>query len=431
MAAPSGIAPFDTAHVLTWRGRRIGDARETLRATGGGFELVRAERIAIRRGDRVAHLRTRIAIDLDPQLVPLRVSVTSETNGNAVRGHAVRTHSGGWRARYAGADVPDLAPAAVPLELVPLLIARQGTGRYEGPVLLAGYGFATGELYARPIDDASRRVRLSLVVPSGVLTHDIELADDGTLAAVIAPGSVESRQVDPPAVDRAFEPPELVDAASIPVAGARRGGNIVNLIVEGVTAPAPPVLPAQALRHDGTRWDVTLAPGFNTADVDVDASASPPVDDELRRLADGIVAESRARTPMAELRALALYTDRLIANDLSAPPPDARSAFALGRGDCTTHAQLFAAFAAARGFDVRLVTGYRLTRDDAGHRLVRHRWALARVEDRWIAIDPTYGEAPAAAVNLGLAVHGASTHELAIVDELAFAGFANATARFR
>ena len=133
----------------------------------------------------------------------------------------------------------------------------------------------------------------------------------------------------------------------------------------------------------------------------------------------------------AQLRALALYTDRMIDNDLSAPAPDARSAFALGRGDCTTHSTVFAAFAAARGFDVRLVTGYRLVSDRGEHRLVRHRWALARVGDRWIAVDPTYGEVPAAAVNFGLAVHGASARELAVIDELAFAGFRDATARFR
>jgi len=92
---------------------------------------------------------------------------------------------------------------------------------------------------------------------------------------------------------------------------------------------------------------------------------------------------------------------------------------------------VFAAFAAARGFDVRLVTGYRLADDASGHRLVRHRWAVARVDDRWIAIDPTYGEAPAAPVLLGLATHGAGAAEIAIVDELAFSGFDGATARFR
>ena len=147
-------------------------------------------------------------------------------------------------------------------------------------------------------------------------------------------------------------------------------------------------------------------------------------------MADAIVAESRARTPSEELSALARYTDRLIENDLTAPPPDARTAFALGRGDCTAHATVFAAFATARGFDVRLVTGFRLSDTDDGHRLVRHRWAVARIDDRWISVDPTYGESPASAVLLGLTAHGATAAELAIVDELAFAGFDGATARF-
>jgi transglutaminase-like putative cysteine protease len=85
---------------------------------------------------------------------------------------------------------------------------------------------------------------------------------------------------------------------------------------------------------------------------------------------------------------------------------------------------LFAELAARRGIATRLVTGYRLE----GGRLVRHRWALAAVDGAWMAVDPTFGEAPARARLLGLATHGASTDELSLVDAVAFAGMSRARA---
>jgi transglutaminase-like putative cysteine protease len=103
----------------------------------------------------------------------------------------------------------------------------------------------------------------------------------------------------------------------------------------------------------------------------------------------------------------------------------------LGRGDCTAHARLFAAFATARGHRVRLVTGLRLDDTDGAWRLVRHRWVAVELEGQWIQVDPTYAEVPARARLFGLAVHGASTAELALVDEVAFAGIAGARAAFR
>ena len=42
-----------------------------------------------------------------------------------------------------------------------------------------------------------------------------------------------------------------------------------------------------------------------------------------------------------------------------------------------------------------------------------------------MAVDPTYGEAPARPRLLGLAVHDASAAQLAIVDDMAFANFRN------
>ncbi len=48
-----------------------------------------------------------------------------------------------------------------------------------------------------------------------------------------------------------------------------------------------------------------------------------------------------------------------------------------------------------------------------------------------VAVDPTFGEAPAAPGRLlGLAVHGSAPGEIALAAELAFAGLTGAGARF-
>jgi transglutaminase-like putative cysteine protease len=144
---------------------------------------------------------------------------------------------------------------------------------------------------------------------------------------------------------------------------------------------------------------------------------------DIAAVADAMVAGATNR--FAEVVALAQGTERRIEGDLSASAIDPHAALALGRGDCTSHAILFVALAHARGIDARVVTGYRID----GARMVRHRWAIAEVDGTWIAVDPTYGEAPAAARLLGLAVHAESAAELAIVDSLAFSGMTHAHAR--
>ena len=434
-AAPPASRAYQAAYILTWSQQRIGHATEQLMERDGGYALRREENISIRRGARTVHVRTAVHVALDTAMRPTAVRVERDGDGGAVTGRADRAADGTWRASFGGEAARSLPAGAVPLEILPVLLADNA--RYQGTVMLAGYGFATGELYTRPDPLDPHRVLASLVVPSGVLTNALVFDGDG-LARVDAPGGVESYRVGAGDIAEPFDPPELVDSASIPVAGRPpRNPALVRLELDGVTAPEPPVLPAQALLASGTRWDVTLAAGFNSAGVDATAAAVPAIapDPELSATADAIVRESGARTPTDELAALASYTDKLLENDLAAPATDARTAFALGRGDCTAHAAVFASFAAARGFEVRLVTGFRLSDTATGWRLIRHRWAIARVgsgdADRWIAVDPTYGEAPSAAVLLGLVVHGAGAGEIAMLDEVTFAGFADTIAKFR
>jgi hypothetical protein len=431
--APTAAREYSAGFILTWANQRIGHASERLtRRDDGGYELVREEQISIRRGDTPVQMHTTVRIAADPALRAESVAITRRSAGTEIRGHSTRAADGNWRVSFGDQPERPLHGDAIPLELMPLLLARQP--RFEGTAMLFFNDTATAEIYARPTAGDEHRVVVALVVPAGVLTNELLFHDDGRLSRIDAPGGVESYRAEPNEIDSVFEPPELVDAASIAVAGAAHGGaSMTRIVLEGVTAPEPPALPGQLLKRKGDRWEVTLTAGFSSADVDralTTAGSSAPPNQELASMADAIVAESKAQTPADELSALAQYTDRLIENDLTAPPPDARTAFALGRGDCTAHATVFAAFATARGFDVRLVTGFRLSNTDEGHRLVRHRWAVARIDDRWVTVDPTYGEAPASAVLLGLTAHGTSAAELAIIDELVFAGFGRATARF-
>jgi transglutaminase-like putative cysteine protease len=402
---------------------------------------VREERIVIRRGATTVRFFTDVTITFDDRLRAERIEVNRRQDDSILRGTATRDHGGDWLVQLGAEPARRIDGTAVPMEALPLLLSTLPERRFEGTALLAGHGFATAEVYVRPTIEDARRLVTTLVVPAGVLSSELVLADTDRgpeLIRVEAPGSVEAVRASAAAAAAPFDPPELVDTTSIAVAGTvadAAPGNeaITRLIVDGVAGPAPPALPGQLVRVVGRRWQVTLAPGFSSAAIAdrVPLPAPHAVDADLGAIADAVVARSGARAAADEVRALVAYTDRTIDDDLAPIAPDARTALALGRGDCTAHAALFASLATARGFEVWLVTGYRLGTDEAGSRLWRHRWALVELEDRWIAVDPTYGEAPARAVNLGLAIHGASAADMALVDELVFAGFRAATARFR
>src|SRR5262245_44842410 len=62
---------------LTWRGRPIGRAVETLEQTPGGQRLVRRETVAVKRSGTVVESELAISIDTDRQLRPRQVDVAS------------------------------------------------------------------------------------------------------------------------------------------------------------------------------------------------------------------------------------------------------------------------------------------------------------------------------------------------------------------
>lgn len=438
--APGPVHPligYEAHFVITWQGARIGDASEALRAHGAGeVRFERRERITVRRGDALAHNETLLVIDTDAALRARHVAMRQLSNGAMHRWEARRNRDGDWLITSAEEPARLVSGNAVPAELVPLLLAtaRATTAgatsagvAFDGPVMLAGYGFAAAHLRMQAADE--RTVTATLSTPGGALRGRFFLGPGGTVMRVRSEDGSGAIRVDAATAAAPFTPPEIVDAASLPlVLPPSHAGPIHALVIERVSAARalPPALPGQRIEVRPDGWHVHLAPG--DADAPPASSAHPPAtvpQAALARLAARIIAESSPATIREEAFALARATAALLDDDLGAPVGGARTALAQGRGDCTAHSLLFAALAQARGIPTRLVTGYRLD----GARLVRHRWALVAVDGVWIAVDPTYGEAPAAPRLLGLAIHGPRMAELALADDLAFAGLAGARAR--
>lgn len=217
---------------------------------------------------------------------------------------------------------------------------------------------------------------------------------------------------------RAIDVARWQDGPMLAGTARRDAGGGWRIEVEGepaVTVPdaAPFELVLREVGPTGTFRGPVLLAGWGFAVAELDLAPDPgAAGGQLARLyVAGRWLEARVRRDADG--AIADVVDHLgvTATTLAA-------ARAATHGDCTTHALRFAALAAEHGIPVRVVTGLR--RD--GDALVRHRWNLAWTGARWLAVDPTWGEAPAAPVLVGLAVHGARAADLAAADATAFEG---------
>lgn len=412
------LVGYEGWFLLTWNGARVGDAHERLARrpdARGGFRFTRTESIAIARAGELVEIRTELTIDTDDDLEARRVHLEQRSGEVHLVGTAVRDPDG-WSIQWAG-DPPRRAPAAaVPLALLPLASSITPAD-YRGPVLLEGYGFAEAELELDRTGAAELRAHLR--TRYGETATTIVLRPDGTVDRI--EGLSGAIRVSRDQVATTFTALDVIDSATLPFPEVPAAGRA--LIVEPVRRGPPPPLPGQRTRIEGDRWIVELDPAHRP---EAPAGLSvEPQPHELETAAESLLAEAGALTPMAEARALAVAVAQLIEDDGAAPVTSARAALDAGRGDCTTHALLFRALAATRGIPTRLVTGYRWHEG----RWVRHRWVAAAVEGRWLAVDPTYGEAPAAPRLLGLAVHDGAPHELILADEFTFLGLEDAAIR--
>ena len=362
-----------TRHYTIWLGgARVGTAIETERWTPRGMTFTRREELRFTRGNADVRLTTVIAVDTDLALGARRVRWTETGAEHTGVTEATRADDG-WHVST-GEVLP---AAAVPAELVPLLVRRDG--RFDGMVFLPARGFVVGSGHIEPVSPEQPRTRLvaRLALDAGpVVEATIELDRDGTPARVVDGEGVIAMRVTQLQAREAFPSVDLIAATAIPIAGTRDGA---RLVIDGELAL--PALPGQRARP---------AP----AGIELELSASLP-----GALPDG----ARGRDRTSEIRQLVTAVQQRITPDLTAGPAHTRSAADATAGDCTTFALAYAALASSRGIATRVVTGLRV--DDA--RLVRHRWAVSWTGIRWIAIDAAFGQAPAGGDLLGLAVHGA------------------------
>jgi Transglutaminase-like superfamily len=339
-------------------GARIGTAKEAEVWNPRGVHLRRTEAMSFLRGDAEVSMTTQIDIDADLGLVAHQVRWMENNNG-VVRSAEANTQ---------------LANGAVPAELVPMIVRRDG--HFTGAVFLPARNFVGGHGRIDPV--APGRLVARLALDAGPLAEaTIDQASDGMPARVVDGEGVIALRISAAQARIPFAAADLVAATAVPIGGRRHGAH--HLMLDGnIVLPA---LPGQAATTTSTGVAVDLGaqlPGGLPAD-----DIGPDRANEIRVLVAGV----RAR----------------ITPDLGATTSSARDADAATAGDCTTFALAYAALASRRGIPTRVVTGLRVD----GDRLVRHRWAVSWTGRAWIAVDAAFGAVPAGGDLIGLAIHDA------------------------
>ena len=364
-----------TRHYAIWLGgARVGTAIEAETWTASGVHLDRTERMHFLRGETDVELATTIAIDADLGLVAHRVHWAETANGVKHTGDAIQD-AGAWRSNIPNLEI---ANGAVPAELVPLIVRRDG--HFAGPVFLPARSFAGGRGRIDPV--APDRLVARVELDGGLLAEaTIDRAPDGMPARVVDGEGVIALRITEAEARRPFAATDLVAATAVPITG-HRGHHLVldgDLVV--------PALPGQASTSPhGAAAGVSFELGKQLPGAlppPPSAGAEPARAAEIR----GLVANVRAR----------------ITPDLAATPTSSRDADAATAGDCTTLALAYTALAARRGIPTRVVTGLRVD----GDRLVRHRWAVSWTGRAWIAVDAAFGAVPAGGDLVGLAISDA------------------------
>ena len=369
--APPDVHHDQTRYFSIWLGgARVGTATEAERWSARGVRLERTEVMRFMRGDSEVEMITLIAIDADPALVPHRVLWT-EAAGRVSRSAEIHEEGGAWHGML---DAP-LAPHAVPAELVPLLVRRDG--HFAGTVFLPARNFASGRGHIDPV--APGRLVAQLALDAGPLAEaTIDQESDGMPARVVDGEGVIALRITREAAFEGFVAVDLVAATSVPIGGVRpRHGHHLTLTGD----LALPALPGQTAIARGTGFGIELG----------------------AQLPGALPGETAGADRAAEIRQLVANVRARITPDLGAPQLSARDAEAATAGDCTTFALAYAALATRRGIPTRVVTGFRVD----GDRLVRHRWAVSWTGRAWIAVDAAFGAAPAGGDLIGLAIHDA------------------------
>jgi len=416
------VPPDAERYYAIWLGgAQIGTAHETEQWSRTGVVVRRTEAMRFLRGEVPVTLATTIEITADRRLTPSLVTWTERAQ--AVRhGEAARGPTGWIVTDEAG--VRRLPREAIPAELVPLVVRRDG--RFAGGVFLPARGFIAGSGRIDPVAPNRLVARLVLetgagapaiaepvrdATPDATVEPTPEATAEATAEATIdlGPDAMPTRVVDGEGViatritgaqaAAGFEPVDLIAATSIPLSG--NPSERIVLAIDGGLAIPP--IPGQHARVELAGASRARRP---SPSVDARAGAATSGDIELElsaQLTGGLPAGPRGadRTP-AIISLVADVRDRIVP-DLAATPTSARTAAGAISGDCTTFALSYAALAIARAIPTQVVTGFRVD----GDRLIRHRWAISWTGRAWIAVDAAFDAVPAGGDLVGVAIHGA------------------------
>lgn len=139
-------------------------------------------------------------------------------------------------------------------------------------------------------------------------------------------------------------------------------------------------------------------------------------DPGVRREAERVVAGHAGGR--ARIRALVKAVDVLLDDTGAANASDAATILLHRRGDCTEHTLLFVAMARAVGLPAREVGG--LVWCGPGSKAFGwHAWAEVHDGERWIQVDPTFGQFPADATHVMTQRDSGATNDAGVLPTLA------------
>jgi hypothetical protein len=361
----------------------IGFASERLRENEDGFVLIREERIRARRNGQSVDSTTVVRISGASMSAPNRIEWTAASGGRTRTGLATRSDIG-WDIAIAGESRREIKGGAIPWELIAWLKQPEA----DAAILFPGLGFVPGRLTPSRTGDT---LRLVVRTPAGTLTTDVTIDGKGRWRQVQSGAVVAVRVASPAALPA--RGPELIVDTSIPY----RGTPSRTLILDNVERPLPATFAGQSVRAESKRWVVEF-------------KKTPAPSRDLEPILAG------------ELMALASQAKLTTASPQHFGGPGPTT------GDCTAHAVAFVEALARRGIRSTIVTGFRA--DDG--KLYRHRWVEVEDGDHRVAVDPVHGLASLPPGRyLALGRHGGAFSDVALSDEITFAGTQRASAIFR
>lgn len=188
---------------------------------------------------------------------------------------------------------------------------------------------------------------------------------------------------------------ELLDELVVKLSG--RSGRAPKVIEEGrqqVSNRLKASVDLKVRAEKAPTVSVPLAAGRKDPKLAKYLSATPYeaiADERIVTAAKGAIGDT-TDTWIAARRINAFVYAHIKNKSLAQAFSTATEALTAREGDCTEHAVLFSALAKSVGIPTRLITGLvYVARPDEGV-FGYHEWVEVRVGDRWIAMDPTFGQ---------------------------------------